>query len=167
MTPHHHSLATRIARVAFATTTTIAFLACAAACGNGKQTFTTSVELVQVEPLADKQLGIELRYADCPGDGRRVLRTDKAFTACAGGLKAGDKVPAEIVMSYAADRGTWRSDITKLGTCALKLDPKEEANYEMYQSCAPIQTTGATVGIRCDRTRNAEAVAKCPWLRRK
>jgi hypothetical protein len=134
--------------------------------------FTTTLEIVQVEQFKDERgqlekLGLELRYADCPGDARRIVRADKAFAACAGPLKSGDKIAAELVSTWQSDKGSYRSDIVKLGTCAMKQDPKEEANYEMVNTCTDVVTTGAVVGVRCDRTRSKELVDKCPWLRRK
>ncbi len=135
-----------------------------------EKTYSTSVEILQVEAFGESpptQLGLEFRYADCPGDARRVIRADKAFAQCAPNIKAGDKLKAEIATSYNSERGTWRSDVTKLGDCAVKLDPKEEANFEMVQTCSEIKTTGVVVGVRCDRTRNQELIAKCPWLKRR
>lgn len=142
-----------------------------AACED-KQTYTTTIEVVQVERFgatgdAVRTMDIELRYAECPGDGRRVVRANQEFARCAPGLKAGDRVPAKIVARYASDRGSYRSDVVELAGCPLKLDPKEEANYEMVQTCTELKTTGAVVGVHCDRTRNKDLVAKCPWLRRR
>ena len=37
----------------------------------------------------------------------------------------------------------------------------------MVNTCVDVVTTGAVVGVRCDRTRSKELVDKCPWLRRK
>jgi hypothetical protein len=130
------------------------------------------MEILQVEPTKDDQgattkLSLELRYADCPGDARRVLQADKNFAACAGNLKSGDKLKADLVSTWQSDRGSYRTEITKLGDCAMKQDAKDDANYEMVQTCTDVVRTGAVVGVRCDRTRSAELVAKCPWLRRK
>lgn len=139
---------------------------------NKPQHFTTSMELVQVETFKDEKgapstVGLELRYAECPGDARRILRGDKKFAACAGPLKAGDKLKAEFVSTWQSEKGFFRSDVVKLGECDFKQDPKEEANYEMVNTCTDVVTTGAVVGVHCDRTRSAELVAKCPWLKRK
>jgi len=71
------------------------------------------------------------------------------------------------VTSYQSDRGVYRADLTRLGDCTLKQDPKDDANYEMVQTCSDIVATGAVVGVRCDRTRSKELVVKCPWLRRR
>jgi hypothetical protein len=139
------------------------------ACDSPK-TYSTTVEVLQVERFGESppnQVGLELRYSDCPGDARRVIRADKAFAQCAPNIKEGDKLKAEIATSYVSERGAWRSDITKLGDCAMKLDPKEEANFEMVQTCTEIKTTGSVVGVRCDRTRNKDMVTKCPWLKRR
>lgn len=134
--------------------------------------FTTTVEVLQFEPFKDEKgavstVGLELRYAECPGDARRILRGDKKYAACAGGLKAGDKIKAEFVSTWQSDKGSYRSDVVKLGECAFKQDPKEDANYEMVNTCNDVTTTGAVVGIHCDRTRSKELTDKCPWLKRK
>jgi len=140
-----------------------------AACDSPKS-YTTTVEVLQVENFGEnppKQLSLELRYADCPGDARRVIRADKTFAQCASTLKEGDKLKANINTSYDSARGSWRSDVTKIGDCDIKLDPKEEANFEMVQTCTDIKTTGVVVGVRCDRSRSKELIAKCPWLKRR
>lgn len=136
------------------------------------ETYTSTVEVLQVERFgkpveAASALDLELRYADCPGDARRVLRADAALTRCLGGVVPGDRLKAEITSRYRSDRGVYRSEIVKLGDCAVRLDPKEEANYEMVQSCAPLETTGALVGVHCERKRTAAVVEACPFLRRK
>ena len=142
-----------------------------AGCESPKR-FTTTMEVLQIEPFKDDKggttkLGLELRYADCPGDARRILRADKAFATCAGRIEPGDRLKADLVSTWQSDKGVYRSDVVKLGDCALKQDPNEEANYEMVNTCVDIVTTGAVVGVRCDRTRSKELVDKCPWLRRK
>jgi hypothetical protein len=135
------------------------------------ETFTTTVELVDIEhfgeqPAAAKQVNFELRYADCPGDNRRILRGDKDLAACTKDLKEGAKVPMEIVSKYQSDKGGYRSEVTKLAGCPVKWDAKEEANYEMTSVCTDVKTTGAIVGVRCDRSRSKALVEKCPFLRR-
>ena len=137
---------------------------------DGPKSYVTTVEVIQVERFGENppnQLGLELRYSECPGDVRGVIRGDKGFAECAPNIKEGAKLKAEITTRYNADRGSWRSEITNLGECSLKIDPKEEANFEMVQTCSEIKTTGVVVGVRCDKTRNKELVAKCPWLKRR
>lgn len=148
----------------------LALAAAAIGCESPKR-FTTTTEVVQVEEFKDEKgqlekLGLELVYADCP-DARRILRADKAFAACAGRISPGDKLETELVSTWQSEKGSYRTEVVKLGKCALKQDPKEEANYEMVSSCTDVVTTGAVVGVRCDRTRSQQLVAKCPWLRRK
>jgi hypothetical protein len=151
--------------------TVVCALAVAAGCESTKR-FTTTMEVIQVEPFRDEngnvaKFGLELRYADCPGDARRVLHADKAFAACSHTIKAGDKLKTELVSSWQSDKGSYRSDIVRLGECTLKQDPKDDANYEMVQNCTDVIATGSVVGVRCDRTRSKDLVEKCPWLRRK
>lgn len=138
---------------------------------NSPKTFDATVEIVQVQRFGSEAKGptimdLELRFPECPGEARRVIRTDKKFAECIGKPKAGDKLPAKIKSAWSSERGSWRSEVTKIGECDLKVDPKEEANYETVQVCTDIASTGATVGIHCDRTRPKELIAKCPWLRR-
>jgi hypothetical protein len=48
----------------------------------------------------------------------------------------------------------------------VKLDAKDEANYQTYENCSDVKATGLTVGVRCERTRSEELLNACPWLRR-
>lgn len=130
------------------------------------------MEVIQAEPFkneagAVQKMSLELRYADCPGDARRVIQADKAFAACSPNIKPGDKLKVELVSTWQSERGAYRSEVVRLGDCALKADPKDEASYEIVQTCTDVSATGTVVGVRCDRTRSKELVAKCPWLRRK
>jgi hypothetical protein len=140
---------------------------------DSKTRFTTTMEVIQAEPFTDasgkvETVSLELRYADCPGNARRILRADRAFAGCAAGkLAAGAKLKADLVSTWQSDRGAYRSDVVRLGDCPLEQDPKDEANYEMVQTCTDVVATGAVVGVRCDRTRSAALVGKCPWLRRR
>jgi hypothetical protein len=138
----------------------------------GPKRFPTTLEIVQIEPFKDEKgattkIALELRYADCPGDHRRVVRADKSFAACGAAMKRGDKLPSELLSTWNSDKGVYRSEIVRLGDCVLKQDPKDDANYEMVQTCSDIVATGDVIGVRCDRTRSKELVDKCPWLRRR
>ena len=135
------------------------------------ETFTTNVELVDIEYFGDapdkaKQINLEMRYADCPGENRRVLRGDKDLAACLKDVKEGQKVPMVIVSKYQGDKGGYRSEVTQLAGCPVKMDGKDEANYEMTSVCTELKTTGAVVGVHCDKSRPKELIAKCPFLRR-
>jgi hypothetical protein len=147
-----------------------AILACLPGCKK-PQHYQTTVEVVQLRrvgrdpkaPMTD----LELRYVDCPADARKMIRGDKTFGACATQLKQGDRVPAEVVLSYSSERGTYRNEIVRLGNCPIKVDPGDEANYELVQECRDLTASGATVGVRCERSRSPNLLAKCPWLRRR
>lgn len=135
------------------------------------ETFTTTVELLDIEHFGDapdkaKQVNFELRYADCPGDNRRILRGDKDLAACTKDLKEGAKVPMEIISKYQSEKSGYRSEISKLAGCPVKWDPKEDANYEMTSICTEVKTTGTVVGVHCDRSRPKALIEKCPFLRR-
>jgi hypothetical protein len=139
---------------------------------NKPQRYTTNVEVLQLhrmgqDPKAPGMIDLELKYVECPGDARKVLRGNKAFSQCGAKFKNGDKIAAELVQTYSSDRGTYRAEIVKLDDCPVEVDPKEEANYESYQDCKDVMASGAVVGVHCDRTRSKELVAKCPWLRRR
>jgi hypothetical protein len=141
-----------------------------AAC-NKTETFTTTVELVDIEYFGDppdkaKQVNFEVRYADCPGENRRVLRGDKELAACTKDLKEGAKVPMVIVSKYQSEKSGYRSEVTSLAGCPVKMDGKDEANYEMMAVCTDVKTTGMVVGVHCDKSRPKELLAKCPFLRR-
>lgn len=134
--------------------------------------FTTTIEIVQIEALRDDKGGVskvalEMKYADCPGDNRRVAHVDKAFAACGKDIKVGDKLKVDMTSTWQSERGVYRSEITRVGECSVKQDPKDDSNYEMVQTCTDVVATGAVVGVRCDRTRSKELVAKCPWLKRR
>jgi hypothetical protein len=136
-----------------------------------KQTYHTTVELTRVhafgkDPKAPGMMDIELRYSECPGDARKLIRGDKEFAKCALGLKKGSKVPVDVVSVYNSERGAYRSDIVKIGDCPIKTDPKDEANYEQIEECTDLKMSGGVAGVHCDRTRNPALVAKCPWLKR-
>lgn len=135
------------------------------------KTYETNVELVAVQRFGDGKapglMDLELRFGECGGDVRRVIRLDKAFSQCAPRLKVGDKMPVTMTMSWNSEKGSYRSDVVKIGTCPVKADPQEAANYELVQVCTDLQSTGAVVGVRCDRSRPKELIDKCPFLRRK
>ncbi len=149
----------------------LALVAALAGCGEGTKKFTTDMEVIQNEPFTDEKglqtFGMQLRYAECPGDARRVIRAGKEFAACGAKAKTGDKLKAEINATWDSERSVYRSEITKLGDCPLKQDRKDEVNYELVQVCSDIVATGAVVGVHCDRTRPKEQVDKCPWLKRR
>lgn len=150
----------------------LAALAMACMACTKPETYTTTIQIVHVQrfgsdPKAPSLMDVELTFPDCGADVRRLVRLDKKFSECAQSLKAGDKLPANLTLSWNSERGSYRADVTKIGACDAKADPKDEANYEMVQVCRDLQATGATVGVHCDRTRPPALLAKCPFLRRK
>lgn len=156
----------------FAFAATIPLFLSLTGCGEKAKKFDTTVEVLQVkrfgkDPKAPTLMDLEVKFDACPGDVRRVVRADKDFAACATSkLKAGDKVPAQVDFKWSSERSNYRSDFVSIAGCPVKLDPKEEANYEMVQVCEDMKATGATVGVHCDRTRGPALVAKCPWMKR-
>src|SRR5262245_7641295 len=128
------------------------------ACESPKR-FTTTMEVIQVETFKNdtgvpEKLSLELRYAECPGEAIRVIQADKAFAACNPGLKSGDKVKVEFVSTWQSDRGSYRSDVVRMGDCPMKQDTKDEASYEIVQTCTDVIATGTVIGVHCDRTRS-------------
>lgn len=41
-------------------------------------------------------IDIEMKFVDCPGDARKIMRGDRNFAACGMKYKKGDKVPVEL-----------------------------------------------------------------------
>ena len=141
------------------------------ACSTEK-TFDTNVEIVRVRPIR-RDLGdpsvvltvdIEVSYAECPGEQRKMIRGDKAFAACVMKHKVGDKVPARLTWAM-DDKGAYGNKIIKLAECERKLDPNDEASYEVVQDCEDLVVNGVVVGVHCDRKRTKELLEKCPWFR--
>jgi hypothetical protein len=139
-------------------------------CKEKPKQFATTVEVMQVRTFGaaagPKLTDLDLKFAECPGNARQIMRAGREFSECGTKLKAGDKLKAEVLLTYNSERGTFRNEITRLGNCAVKLDPKDEANYQMVENCTDVKASGVVVGVHCDRTRSPELVAKCPWLRR-
>jgi hypothetical protein len=141
-------------------------------CHDKRRRFDTRVEIVSARTMggqggkAPSLIELEMLFIDCPGEVRRVARGDKALAACAGAMKAGEKLPATIEFSYDGERENYRDDLVKLGPCDVKLDPKEDANYETAQVCRDLMATGVAVGVHCDKKRDGALIAKCPWLKR-
>ena len=137
-------------------------------CKGKSQRFITTVEVMQVRTFGatSKLTDVELKYAECPADARQIMRLGKEFGECGQELKTGEKLTAEVVLSWNAERGFFRNEVVRLGKCDVKLDPKDEANYQSVEACADVKASGVVVGVRCDRGRSEELLAKCPWLRR-
>ena len=145
----------------------------AVSCREKAQHFDTKVEILSARTMGGGQQGkaaslieFEMQFVDCPGDVRRVVRGDKQLAACASGIKKGDQLPAAIEFAYDKTRENYRGDLVKLGSCEVKLDPKEDANYESVQVCQDLKASGVVVGVHCDKQREGELITKCPWLRR-
>ena len=139
-----------------------------ASCKKKPQKYTTTVEVKQVRQFGQQQklTDLEVKYVDCPGNARKVMRIDKSFSDCGAKLKVGDKLTAEVTVTYNPERGTYREQIVRLNECDVKTDPKDEANYTMVENCKDLEFTGMSVGVRCERGRTKELAAKCPWMRR-
>jgi hypothetical protein len=151
----------------------LALLVSVLGCHAKAQRYDTQVEILAARKMGTQQgklpanlIEFELRFVACPGEVRRVVRGDKALAACANELEQGEKVPASIDFSYDRERENYRGDLVKLGPCEVKLDPKEDANYETVQVCRDLKSSGVVVGVHCDKKREGELVEKCPWLRR-
>jgi hypothetical protein len=133
--------------------------------------YKTTVELTRVhafgkDPKEPSSMDVELRYSECPGEARKLVRGDKVFAKCGLKLHVGEKVPVDVIRTYDSDRGVYRSEVTRIGECDIKTDPKDEANYEVVENCAELKATGSVVGVHCGRRRDKALTDKCPWLRR-
>jgi hypothetical protein len=150
----------------------VAALACGVlpGCKAKPQHFTTTVEVMQVRTFGaaagPKLTDLEVKYTTCPANARQIMRVGKEFSECGTKLKVGDKLKAEVVLSWNADRGFYRNEVVHLGECAVKLDLKDEANYQMVEACTEAKASGVVVGVRCERGRSEALLAACPWLRR-
>ena len=148
----------------------LALLVIAPACKKPER-YQATVEVLKVRRFGqDPRASItelELKWSDCPGDALKVVRADKSFAECGAKIQRGDKLAADVVLTYSSERGSYRNEIVRLGDCPLKVDPKDEANFELVQTCRPLLATGVDVGVHCERSRSPELVAKCPWLRRR
>jgi hypothetical protein len=114
-----------------------------------------------------RAMELDLRFSDCPGNARKIVRADRAFAECAMAIKVGDKVPVEMIESYRAERGDYRSEVVKIAGCERHLDPRDEASYDVVEDCRDVEMHGTPLGVHCDRTRNPALLAKCPFFRRK
>ncbi|MBX3185889.1 MAG: hypothetical protein KF819_02695 [Labilithrix sp.] len=133
---------------------------------------TSKVEIRQTELFGDesatpKLMDLDLLFVECPGAQRKIVRGDEKFASCAKKYKAGDTLTAEIQLTWRADRGSYRGDVVKVGDCERKIDPRDDASYDIVQTCTDVVVNGVVTGVRCDRGRTPDLVAKCPWFRRK
>lgn len=144
----------------------------AVSCSAKSSEYQTNVEITRIRPIrrddADWNhvltIDVEVSYAECPGEQRRMIRGDADFAACILKHKVGDKVPAKLSWGP-KDDGTYGHKILQLGDCVKKLDPKDEAAYEIVQDCEPIVVNDVEVGVHCDRKRSPALIDKCPWFR--
>jgi hypothetical protein len=141
------------------------------ACAKKPRNFETHVQLKTVEVVSREEDGtariveVSVEYPDCPGDQLETLQGDKAFTSCVMKYKSGDVLPAEIEWGP-TDYGHYDSEITKLGDCPRKRDPRDARSYEVIQVCSEVKINGVRAGFHCDRKPNKELIAKCPWFLR-
>lgn len=164
---------TPVARPSAALLLGLLSISTALGCHERAQRFETKVEILSTRKMGTQQgklpptlLEVEMRFVDCPGEVKRVIRGDKDLARCAGELKKGETVAASIDFSYDRERENYRGDLVKLGSCDVKLDPKEDSNYETVQVCRDLKVSGVVIGVHCDKKRVGELVEKCPWLRR-
>jgi hypothetical protein len=139
------------------------------ACQKKSKRYQTHVEVIQIRQFGqtNRLTDMEIKYVDCPGNVRKVMRIDKDFAACGAKLKVGDRLDAEVEFAYNRERDQYTSSIVRLADCPVNTDPKDEANYEQVENCTELKATGAVVGVRCERQRSAELQKACPWTYRK
>ncbi|AKU98974.1 hypothetical protein AKJ09_05638 [Labilithrix luteola] len=148
-----------------------AFVGVVSGCSKPQRHYTTTVEVGEVQHYGQAAKGgsitdLELKFVDCPGDARKYVRADKGFGQCNPNIKEGEHLEAEVVAKYNSESNSYRSELVRLGGCPMRFDPTDEANYEIVQTCTDLEASGVVVGVRCDRSRSKELVAKCPWFRR-
>jgi hypothetical protein len=135
-------------------------------CNGGRKEYDTTVEVTQVRQFGGDAIttDLELRFVACPGNARKQMRVPSQYHDCVKKLSVGDEVSAHIEHFYQSERGFYRNILTQLGDCSVKVDQQDEANYDTVESCTELKASGMVVGVHCDRTRNDELVAACPWL---
>ena len=140
-----------------------------AAC-NGRKQYTTEVDLLRVTPIRRDDTGrvlttdVEMSFAKCPGDQRKTIRGDAAFSACVSKMKVGDKVPVTLDHGSEQD-GIAHFRVLRVGDCERKIDPNDEASFEIVQVCTKLEVNSVVVGFHCERKPSAELLAACPWFR--
>jgi hypothetical protein len=141
-------------------------------CSQKPRTFDTNVEIVRIRPINRdpdtnevRTVDVEVSFADCPGEQRKMIRGDKAFAACIMKHQSKDKVPAKLWYGKVDDEHLGNK-IVKLADCDRKPDPKDEASFEVIQDCEDILVNGVSVGVHCDRKPSKELLAKCPWFKK-
>ncbi len=141
-------------------------------CSSKAKIYDTSVELVRLEVIrADDQgnpltVDVEMSFEQCPGEQRKTIRGDKFFSACILKHKTGEKVPAKIEHAL-NEHGEMTPQIVGLAGCERKLDPNDEASFEVVQVCTDLVVNSVKVGFHCDRRPTKELLEKCPWFRRR
>ncbi len=127
-----------------------------------------SVEIVARDPKTNdpRIVEINVEYPDCPGEQLETLQGNQEFTQCASKFKVGQVIPATIEWGP-TDYGHYDSEITRLGDCPRKRDPRDARSYEVVQSCGDVIVNGNKAGFHCDRKPTKELLTKCPWFARK
>ena len=139
-------------------------------CHEAKRTFKTNVEFIQIRQFGASQpklTDMELKFVDCPGNARKIMRAPRDFGECGSKFKVGDKVDVDVEVIWNSERGNYRDKIVRIGDCPIVLDTKDEANYQLVENCTELKRSGSVVGVHCDRKRSDELVKACPWFFRK
>ncbi len=140
-------------------------------CGKKARTYDTKVTLKSVEVVARDGAGepliveVNVEYPDCPGEQLETLQGNVDFTKCAIKYKSGDVLPTTVEWGP-TDYGHYDSEITKLGDCPRKRDPRDARSYEVVQVCSDVVVNGVKAGFHCDRRPSQELLEKCPWFAR-
>ncbi len=143
----------------------------AAGCEKKPHDYETKVTLKSVEVVARDSAGtpqiieVNVEYPDCPGEQLETLQGNADFTKCALKFKVGDVLPASIEWGP-TDFGHYDSEITRIGECPRKRDPRDARSYEVVQVCTDVNVNGVKAGFHCDRKPNKELLDKCPWFAR-
>jgi len=139
-------------------------------CEHAPRNYETRVTIKSIEVVARDSKGpqiieVNVEYPDCPGEQLETLQGDIEFTKCALKFKVGEVLPASIEWGP-TDFGHYDSEITKLGDCTRKRDPRDARSYEVVQECTDVNVNGVKAGFHCDRKPNKELLTKCPWFTR-
>lgn len=143
----------------------------AAGCGKKARTYETRVTLKSIQVVTRDAAGtpqvleVNVEYPDCAGEQLETLQGNAEFTKCALKFKVGDVLPASLEWGP-TDFGHYDSEITRIGDCPRKRDPRDARSYEVVQVCNDVNVNGVKAGFHCDRKPSKELLTQCPWFTR-
>ncbi len=133
--------------------------------------YESAVQIVRKETVEKAPDGstllvdFEVEWDACPGDQFQVIRGSKAFAECTASYNVGDTVPV-YVRHWWDDRGFYRWDIERMGSCWRTIEPGSAGSYEKGQECKEVENHDFKTGFTCSRKPFRQLVKRCPWMAR-